>query len=209
MPLYYSESSGIAPSTVVNSDVAATASIAYSKLSLTDSIVDGDVASTASVSLSKLSVGAATASQVMSVVSGNWAARTITSSATTTSETMSLASNVDMLLADTYYNGPSVSLTAGTWIVTGKVLLARLGGITDATAKLYDGGTTVYDSSAMEDATAMGAVSLPVSAVIAPSATFTVWVAAAAGNTSTTMSAAATSNTAGNTACTLSAMKVA
>ena len=44
-------------------------------------VTDEDVASTASLSSSKVAVGAATASQVMSVVAGLWAARTIPASA--------------------------------------------------------------------------------------------------------------------------------
>jgi len=54
-----------------------------------------------------------------------------------------ISSNVNLSSAGTFYNGPSVSLSAGTWLVTGSVLLYTEVAAAGATAKLCS-GATVY-----------------------------------------------------------------
>lgn len=58
----------------------------------------------------------------------------------------SLAADVTMTTAGTFYDGPSVSLAAGTWLVLWKALFTHTGAQIEFAGKLWD-GTTVYDEA--------------------------------------------------------------
>ena len=107
-------------------------------------VTDEDVSSAASVSLSKLAVGAATSSQVMSVVAGVWAPRTIS----TNIAYGALATSFQMSSTGVWYNGPSVSLSAGTWMALSVVSFWAVGIGGFITARLWDSAASVtYGSS--------------------------------------------------------------
>lgn len=60
-----------------------------------------------------------------------------------------LGANVTMVNANTFYDGPSASYAAGTWLVVWKVTVEPIVGTSQSyawTAKLWD-GTTVYDET--------------------------------------------------------------
>jgi hypothetical protein len=67
-----------------------------------------------------------------------------------------LGGDVTMTNANTYYDGPSGSFAAGTWLIWWKVLVTNSTANThDYNAKLWN-STTVYDESATQDPTTFG-----------------------------------------------------
>lgn len=76
-------------------------------------------------------------------VSGSWPTQTITAT-TATYLTGALSSAVTMTTAGTFYAGPTVSLTAGTWLLTGSVSLqtTSTASAVEFTCKLWDATTT-------------------------------------------------------------------
>ena len=54
-----------------------------------------------------------------------------------------LGADVAMTDADTWYDGPSVALSAGTWLLVGHVLYDGNGNANRVVGKLWDG--TTYD----------------------------------------------------------------
>jgi hypothetical protein len=127
--------------------------------------------------------------------------------------TAELSADVTMTNADQFYDGPSVSLRAGKWFVTGAVCVSASGTtqLVKATAKLWD-GTTVY-ASGYATAPSMGsgtsAVQIPLSAVITLTGTTTIKISAAEDSlTGQFIRAAAPANGAGNNASFLRAMRI-
>jgi hypothetical protein len=98
-----------------------------------------------------------------------------------TSVSGNLAADVTMVTTNTYYDGPTASLTAGTWLVVGSVLLAaNTSQSLDAYAKLY-AGSTIYGFGVVS----MGGIpggsgyaSIPFSAIITLGATTSIKIAA-------------------------------
>lgn len=92
------------------------------------------------------------------------------------------SADIDIPTAGTFVDGPSVSLSAGTWLVVGKVKVA--GSATNqfirATAKLWDGSTVWASCEAICPAMSgtTGEVELPVSAIISLGGTTTVKISA-------------------------------
>lgn len=123
-----------------------------------------------------------------------------------------LSADVAMASANTYYDGPAVTLSAGTWLLTGTVTHDGLANATLVTAKLWDGTTVaascetlVYGGAAGRDMAA-----LPLSAVVVIAAGTPTWKISVAANAVTTnIKAAAPENGAGNNASTLVAVKIA
>jgi hypothetical protein len=122
-----------------------------------------------------------------------------------------ITSNVSMTSANTFYDGPSVSLAAGTWLVAATLVLLNNGGsAVDYTTKLWD-GTNVY-AGGEDTRPAGGYVALPtIIALITLGSTTTIKCSAAANQASSTMYAAAINNNTGigNKVSGINAVKVA
>lgn len=123
-----------------------------------------------------------------------------------------LTSNVTMSLADTYYDGPSKSLVAGTWLVTVSLCLQASG--SDAspagmTVKLWD-GTTVYATGQVTDGGASHTVQVSVISTIVLTTTTTIKASAAhEAYTNALIRAATPNNAGGNNASKLTAVRIA
>lgn len=118
-----------------------------------------------------------------------------------------LTGDVSMASTNTFYDGPSVSLGAGTWLLMGNVTINSLLTSGAVTAKLWDG--TTVSSSAIEDYGVNGDDCIPLSAVVSPSTTTTYKISCAANAVSSTLiKAQARLNSAGNTASYLLAVKI-
>ena len=109
-----------------------------------------------------------------------------------------LAADVSLTTPGTYYDGPSVSLAAGTWLVTGQVLISKgtTSAILGASAVLYSGATAI--SRVTQDITAPAAASLvqiafTLSGIITIGSTTTVKISAASTYSGATMEYFATS----------------
>jgi hypothetical protein len=125
-----------------------------------------------------------------------------------TSAEADLGGDVPMTTANTWYDGPSVSLAAGTWFIVGTVTVAGAGGIDGITAKLWDGSTA--ESSACGDIESGGGqVSLTVSGIVAFGSTTTMKISATATTTGGTLKAFAPYNSAGGNASHIRAFKIA
>lgn len=115
------------------------------------------------------------------------------------------STNVTMTNANQYYDGPQLSLIAGTWFVSGNVTILP-GGVGQFTAKIWD-GTLNYASGEQLFDDAVGTIHL--STIITLGSTTTVRLAAAGNIAGGIIRAAAVTNAAGNTASQLSAIKIA
>jgi hypothetical protein len=122
--------------------------------------------------------------------------------------TNQLAADVTMTSANTYYDGPSLTLTAGTYLLMGHVTCMITGNSGQYTAKLWD-GTTVTDSAAQTQSSNTFPVSLSVYGVVSPTGSTTYKISVASGTAAGKILAAAPTNAAGNTASTLIALKLA
>jgi hypothetical protein len=80
-----------------------------------------------------------------------------------------------MTSANTNFDGPSLSLSAGTWLLIGQVYIVNSGTSSRAgKAKLWDGTTIVSESRHQTEGTGTaGAYTLPVSAIVTPASTTT------------------------------------
>jgi len=116
-----------------------------------------------------------------------------------------LSADVTMTNANTYYDGPSISLTAGTWLITSNVT----GYTTNAnvTAKLWD-GSTVLASGELPCVTYANPVTISLSrgVVVASPTTYKVSVSSPASGGK--IKAATVHNGAGNNASIITAYKI-
>ena len=124
-----------------------------------------------------------------------------------TSSTAYLSADVSMASANTFYDGPSLSLAAGTWLLLGSVETTTSGWVT---AKLWD-GTTVASAVTGYQQTSGGGIAFQIAAIVAPSATTTYKISAASQRTAGTMNATPANNGTGTTnkGCYLLAIKIA
>ncbi len=119
----------------------------------------------------------------------------------------SLGGDVAMAVANTYYAGPSVTLGAGTWFVTGHVT------VTDTaanlfTAKLWD-GTTVESSGEVRVAdVSPGWGVIALEGIVTLTGSTAVKISVAALNASGSVKAACTNNGAGNNASHIQAVRI-
>jgi hypothetical protein len=119
-----------------------------------------------------------------------------------------LGSDVTMTSANTFYDGPSVSLAAGTWLLNGSLQITTTSAGNEVTIKLWD-GTTVAASAEMGLSTTYNSTgSYHISALVSPGTTTSYKLSAAGTGTGNTIAAAAPFNTAGNNASYLTAVKV-
>ena len=124
-----------------------------------------------------------------------------------TASSNKLASDVVMSVANTPYDGPSLSLAAGSYLLIGTLTLLSSGTL-DFTIKLWDGTTTIATTEGANPF-ATYTVSLSVSGIVVLGSTTTIKITALSPGTTGTIKAAAVNNAAGNTASTLTALKYA
>lgn len=124
---------------------------------------------------------------------------------TWTTASAALGADVAMTTANTYYDGPSVSLVAGTWDVTVGVTLLSAGG-DNMTYKLWDGTTVRTSQETTLNASQYLGVTLGARFVLGSTSTVKLSVASALGGA--TMKATAPNNGAGATACWICAVAV-
>lgn len=117
-----------------------------------------------------------------------------------------LGADVTMATGGTYYDGPSVSLTAGTWFLVGTVTLHDPDQACNHTAKLWDG--TTVESSTQGVQVAGSSVSLTLAGVVTVTSATTWKISATSSGTNSAIKAAATISGAGNNASHLRAVKV-
>jgi hypothetical protein len=197
-------SAKILDGTIANIDVAAAAAIAYSKLALTNSVVNADIAAAAAIAYSKLALTGAIVNADIA------AAAAIASSklAAFASVTGTLGADVTIVSANTFYDGPSVSCVAGTWLLIAQIsMLSGLGA--QFTAKLWDGSTVT--SSSEFDAGSTLQSPIPIVGIVTPGGTTTykVSVASQRGASDGAIKAAAATNGAGNNATKLVGLRIA
>lgn len=97
-----------------------------------------------------------------------------------------LAAGVAMSVAGTYYDGASVSLTAGTWLVYATATVGNGANAMLIKGKLWD-GTTAYGSSKAYVATANQYVAVSMSALVTPGSTTTYKISVNSSSTSGTL----------------------
>ncbi len=156
-------------------------------------------------------VAIGTASQRLSVNAGATAPEWATVAAGDLSYVeAALAADVSMAVANTWYDGPSVALTAGTWLLAGHITYTSGDGTSrNVTIRLWDGTTT---EASGEWVNALGGRStMAVVGIVVVTGTPTWKVSLASTTVAGTMSilAAASSNGVGNNASRLVAVKIA
>lgn len=123
---------------------------------------------------------------------GNWRelSRRLATAVLLTSATTDLAADVAMASANTYYDGPTVAIAAGTWLLVGTLtILNNTAGY--ATIKIWD-GTTVYASTEAASGASGTDQSLSVSAIITTTGATTQKLSASFNTASATIKAATT-----------------
>lgn len=144
----------------------------------------------------------------LGVVGGVLAWTTGSNAALTTVEN-DLAADVALNNTGTYFDGPSVSLTTGTWLLTGAVLVQDTAGVANVAAKLWD-GSTVESSAQVTIAAINYTAMLPMSGIVTVSGTVT-WKISVRDGTSTSgkiVKATVLVATAGDNASFLRAVKI-
>lgn len=120
---------------------------------------------------------------------------------------VSLGADVAMNVVNTFFDGPSVSLTAGTWLIVARlgVSIATQSAIT---GKLWD-GTTVYASGQTIPRTGGDQVDMPLSSIQTLGSTTTVKISAASSaDTGAAIKAATINNASGNNATQIHAVRI-
>jgi hypothetical protein len=118
-----------------------------------------------------------------------------------------LSADVTMTTANTAYDGPSVTLPAGRWLLTGAVHITAGSSNADATAKLWDGTTVITSGGGRSSASNIG-VTVPVSGIVNPAASTTYKITALTDDTSAKIRAAIQINGQGNNASYLYAERI-
>ena len=157
--------------------------------------------------VTELALGAATTY----LQSTGTAAAPIFSVPTLTTGSGNVGSDVALTNANQFYDGPTVSLVAGTWFVVGTVTLKNTGVITlaGATAKLWDGTTAESSGEADIPLANPSYISITLSGIVVPTGTTTykISVACTVAGVATIL-AAAGDNGAGNNSSHLRAVKI-
>jgi hypothetical protein len=138
--------------------------------------------------------------------------QTPSSGATLTHAEASLSADVQMPSSNTWYNGPSVSLDAGTWLVTAHLTQVRAATTAETIYGRISDGTNHYASQQGYHASVSGTgVPMTMTAVITLGSTTTIraQMATSAGNANSLIKAAMTANSAGNNASQITAIRVA
>lgn len=133
------------------------------------------------------------------------------SAGTITSLSASLSANVSLTTSATWYDGPSVSLVAGTWLIIGQITHVRSATTAETIYARISNGTTHYSSTQFYHASVSGTgVVLPMIAKITLSDTTTIKLQAtsSSGASTSTMVAALTANGAGTNATNIIAIRL-
>lgn len=122
-----------------------------------------------------------------------------------------LSADVTLTTQNVFYDGPTVTLSPGTWMLMGAVIVTDAGGAANVTAKLWDGGTSVLSS--LQDFIAAGGVAysqLNFHGIVTLQiiTTYKISVTNDTRGTSGSIKAAANVNPAGNTASYLHAVRL-
>ena len=128
-----------------------------------------------------------------------------------TSLSASLSADVALTTTSTWYDGPSVFLDAGTWLVIGRITHVRSATTAETIYARLGDGTNHYASTQCYHASVSGTgVVLPMFAVITLAATTTIKLQATSsvGASTSTMKAALTANGAGNNATNIIAIRL-
>lgn len=119
-----------------------------------------------------------------------------------------LAADVAIVNANQYYDGPSIALPAGKYLLIGKVLI-DYAGANDCQAKLWD-GVTVFDSAEFKRSgnTAGPEATLPLLGIVNPAVTTVYKISAACDVGGQAIKAALEHNAVGNNASHLVAVQI-
>lgn len=127
------------------------------------------------------------------------------------SQESSLSADVSLPTSDTWVNGPSISLSAGTWLVQGCITFVRAGAATTTWfARITDGTTHHASTQTYSESLANVSRSVALTSVITLATTTTIRLQATTNNgaAGAVMKAALTSNGAGNNATQITAIRV-
>lgn len=127
------------------------------------------------------------------------------------SASAALAADVSLTTSNQWYDGPGVSLAAGTWLIAATITQVRAATTAETIFGRLTTGTVHYASTQMYHASVNGTgVTLGLNALITLAATTTIkcQCATSAGNTNSRMKAALTANGSGNNATMITAFKV-
>ena len=129
-----------------------------------------------------------------------------------TSAQANLSADVQMPTTGTWYDGPSITLAAGTWLVNSNVQFVRTATTATQWISRISNGTTHYASGQQYSASVSGnTVQINLSCIITLTGTTTVKIQSttSAGATACLMKAATTSSSSGNNATMINAIQLA
>ena len=156
----------------------------------------------------RLAIGSS--NQVLTVSGGApaWVSSTAGAGGSGIPVTGQLSGDVSMGTQNTYFDGPTVTLTAGTWFLTGTITCLSTSAAANFEAKLWD-GTTVSSSAQFGTPGANSAATMTLEGTVSPGGSTTYKISVANGtNTTGVIKAATPNNSAGNNAGTLVAIPV-
>lgn len=133
-------------------------------------------------------------------------------SGTITNVSASLSANVSLTTSATWYDGPSISLPAGTWLVLGQITHNRSATTAETIYARITDGTNHYSSTQFYHASVTGTgVELTLNKIITLIAATTIKLQAtsSSGASTSTMVAATTANGSGNNATNITAIRLA
>lgn len=104
-----------------------------------------------------------------------------------TTSSNNLAAGVAMSVGGTYYDGPTLTLAAGTYLLVGTVTILNGANAMLVKGKLWD-STTIFGSTSAYIATANQAVTMSMSAIVSPGGSTTYKISANSSSTSGTLS---------------------
>lgn len=122
-----------------------------------------------------------------------------------------LSADVTMATAGTWYDGPSISLTAGTWMIDSCVTVQKgaVSGVGDFSARLSDGTTHYASSESTWNTRAGSMISVSLSTRITLASTTTIKVQAVSAFAASAIKAATIYQPSGNNASNINAVRVA
>lgn len=119
-----------------------------------------------------------------------------------------LTADVPLTLANTFYDGQSVNLSSGKWLVTAHITFGRtVAAVCNFTGKITD-GTTDFASGEVSAPLTVFYDTLTLTALISVASTATIKVQGACTATNGVLSAAAADNPAGNNASAITAVRI-
>lgn len=119
-----------------------------------------------------------------------------------------ITGDVTLTTQNTFYDGPTVSLTAGTWLLNGAIVAVDAAAPANIEAKLWD-GTNVQASAEGQNPQAGACLTLPLNGIVTVTST-TTWKISVTNSTRNggLIKAAIPQNAAGNTASYIKAVKI-